>query len=259
VLEAETVPVKRLKIGMYQRYWGGNMDEGWTRLVLEQYGFPYATLMDKDILEGDLSNYDAIILPSDNPEMITGGEELQKWWKEHRPGWPLGEYPPEYMSGLGDEGNKKIKEWVQKGGRLVCLGDASMYAVQALDLKVANAMEGLTPKEFHCPGSTLHTLFDAENPVAYGMPEDALALFWNSPAFKILPNPDNDKYSVVATYPDADLLESGWLVGEKKLANKIAVLSAESGEGDAVLIGFRCQNRCQTHGTFKLLFNSLLR
>ena len=25
----------RHRIGMYQRYWGGNMDEGWTRLVLE--------------------------------------------------------------------------------------------------------------------------------------------------------------------------------------------------------------------------------
>ena len=258
VLEAETVPVKRLKVGMYQRYWGGNMDEGWTRLVLEKYGFPYTTLMDKDILEGDLSQYDAIILPHDPPAMIRGGDELREWAKENRPDYPLPEYPPEYQSGLGDEGKEKLKEWVQKGGRLVCLGDASMYGIQALDLKVANAMEGISSKEFHCPGSTLHTLFDGKNPVAYGMPEDALALFWNSPAFKILPNPDNEKYSVVATYPDADLLESGWLIGEEKLANKIAILTAESGEGDAVLIGFRCQHRCQTHGTFKLLFNSLL-
>jgi hypothetical protein len=53
-------------------------------------------------------------------------------------------------------------------------------------------------------------------------------------------------------------LESGWLVGEERLANKVAALQAQVGEGKAVLIGFRCQHRCQTGGTFKLLFNNLL-
>jgi len=63
---------------------------------------------------------------------------------------------------------------------------------------------------------------------------------------------------VVASYPDTDILESGWLIGEEHLANKVAVLRAEAGDGAAVLLGPRVQHRCQTHGTFKLLFNSLL-
>jgi hypothetical protein len=147
---------------------------------------------------------------------------------------------------------------VEKGGTLLCLGDSSMYAVEALELKVANVLDKVPSKEFHCPGSTIHIDVDTEHPVAYGMSEEALALFWSSPAFKIIPSPDNHRYSVVASYPESDLLESGWLVGEEKLANKIAVLQAEVGEGRAVLIGFRCQHRCQTGGTFKLLFNCLL-
>ncbi|MCW4051179.1 MAG: M14 family metallopeptidase [Candidatus Bathyarchaeota archaeon] len=256
--EAEVSEVKQLNIGMYQRFWGGNMDEGWTRLCLEQFSFPYETLMDADILEGDLSLYDVIILPHDSPEAITGGDEFKKWWKENRPTWPLPEYPPEYQSGLGDEGKEKLKDWVMKGGTLVCLGGASEYAIEVLDLKIANTLKDLNSKEFHCPGSTIHMDVDIYHPRAYGMPEEALALHWNSPAFKISPSPDNHKYSIVAAYPDSDLLESGWLVGEEKLANKIAVLEAEVGDGSAVLIGPRAQHRCQTHGTFKLLFNSIL-
>jgi hypothetical protein len=31
--------VKRMRVGIYQRYRGGNMDEGWTRLLLEQFSF----------------------------------------------------------------------------------------------------------------------------------------------------------------------------------------------------------------------------
>jgi len=257
-LDAEMEPVKRLKIGMYDRFWGGNMDTGWTRLCLEQYCFDYDLLFDKDILEGDLSAYDVIIFTHDNPEMITGGEDLKKWWNENRSDWPLPEYPPEYESGLGEEGKAKIAEWTRKGGTLYCVGGATEYAIDVLKLPITNVVKGLSPKEFHCPGSTLHINIENNHPAAYGMPEEALALFWNSPAFKINPGPDNHLYEVIAYYPENDLLESGWLVGEEKIADKIAAINAHVGEGKAVLMGPRVQHRCQTHGTFKLLFNSLL-
>jgi hypothetical protein len=58
--------MKRLRIAMYQRYGGGNIDEGWTRLLLEQFSFPYASIKDADIKKGNLNErYDVIILPLD--------------------------------------------------------------------------------------------------------------------------------------------------------------------------------------------------
>ncbi|GAF95114.1 unnamed protein product, partial [marine sediment metagenome] len=67
-----TMKVSAPRIGMYQRYYGGNADEGWTRLVLEQFGFPYETLKDEDIKKGGLSeSLDVIILPDDPEAMIT--------------------------------------------------------------------------------------------------------------------------------------------------------------------------------------------
>jgi hypothetical protein len=65
--------VKKPRVGMYQRYYGGNMDEGWTRFLLEMFAFNYTSLMDAEIKKGNLNaKYDTIILPQDSPGMIMG-------------------------------------------------------------------------------------------------------------------------------------------------------------------------------------------
>ncbi len=257
-IEADMEEIKGLKVGLYQRYWGGNIDMGWTRLVLEQFSFQYTLLKDNDIIDGDLTQFDVIILPHDSKEMITGGDQLKQWWKEERPGWPLTVYPPEYESGLGEEGKDKLVEWVKEGGTLFTIGGATEYAIDALNLPITNVVKDLGFKEFHCPGSTLQVMFENTHPAAYGMPEEGLALFWGSPAFKVNPGPNNHLYEVIAVYPESDILESGWLIGEEKIANMMAAINAGVDDGNVVLMGPRVQHRCQTHGTFKLLFNSLL-
>ena len=57
---------------------------------------------------------------------------------------------------------------------------------------------------------------------------------------------------------ERDILQSGWLLGEQVIAKKAAAVSVKHGEGKVVLLGFRAQNRDQTHGTFKMVFNALL-
>jgi hypothetical protein len=69
------------KIGLFQRYYGGNADEGWTRLVLEQFSFPYTKLIDEEIKGGGLADkYNVIIIPNDPDAMITG-EKLEEYSK----------------------------------------------------------------------------------------------------------------------------------------------------------------------------------
>src|SRR5207248_680007 len=41
------VPVKRPRLGIFQP-WSGSMDEGWTRWVLEQYGFSFTPIHPED-------------------------------------------------------------------------------------------------------------------------------------------------------------------------------------------------------------------
>ncbi|MEK7409291.1 MAG: M14 metallopeptidase family protein [Acidobacteriota bacterium] len=257
--------VKRLRTGMYQRYRGGNMDEGWTRWLLEHFRFPYTSLMDAEIKKGGLNErYDVIILPDDSTSAITGerGEGRGRPGSERgeAPRRPEEEYPAEYRSGIGEEGAKALKAFVEKGGTLVALGGAGNFAIERLDLSLRNVTANQSTKEFWCPGSTLKVKFDNTHPLAYGMPAEGLALYLGgSPAFEISPTAHNERYEVVVRYADRDLLQSGWLVGEATLAKKAAMVSARSGEGRVVLIGFRAQHRAQTHGTFKLLFNALVR
>ena len=54
-------------------YGGGNIDEGWTRLVLEQFNFPYKSIFDPEIKAGNLiDKYDVLVIPNDSTATITG-------------------------------------------------------------------------------------------------------------------------------------------------------------------------------------------
>lgn len=245
--------IKARCIGLYDRYWGGNIDEGWTRLTLEQFGFSYESLRDEEIMAGNLNEaYDVIIFPDDLTEMIVGGDnEIEK---------RLGNMPvPEkYRSGIGDVGVENIKAFVENGGSLITINRACEFAIEKLGLQMKNVVKDKPNKEFFCPGSTLHAEVDTSHPLGYGMPSGALALFWDSPVFSIDGSHFNDRYDVVVSYPDRDILQSGWLVGEEHLSNRAAVVSVKYGKGCVILYGFRVQFRATTHGTFKLLFNGLL-
>jgi hypothetical protein len=255
--EADLQSVVSLRAGLYQGYFGGNTDEGWTRLVLEQFEFPYETVMDSGIRRGDLrERLDVLILPSAPTALFTG--DLAEWWKTHRPHQSLPVFPPEYQTGFGGEGTEAIREFVRQGGTLVTLNEACGFAIEKLELDVRDAVKEADRRRFFCPGSTLRVRFDRGHPVAYGMPEEGLVLFWNSPAFAIVPSPHNDRFASVGTYPDRDLLQSGWLIGEELLRRNAALVVAQYGEGRVVLVGFRAQHRAQTHGTYKVLFNCLL-
>ena len=76
--------------------------------------------------------------------------------------------------------------------------------------------------------------------------------FLRSPAFEV-----KEGYSV-ASYPEANSLLSGWVLGEEHLLGRTAVAELPMGEGMAILIGVQPIFRSQTHGTFKVLFNSIL-
>lgn len=252
----ELTEVKPLKVAMYQRYYLGNADEGWTRLVFENNFFEYTTVFDADIQNG-LEKFDVLILPSDPEGALIGPKHFP-----NDPGFArmlqwIGPMPEAYCSGIGFDGVAKIREFVENGGRLLAFNQSSTFAIKHLGLGVKNAVGNLSAKEFNTHGSTLKTVVDKTQQVCYGMPDETLVFHWGGPVFEISDGFNAHKYKTPIKYVEHDVLQSGLLTGEEHIAGKGAVVTCEKGKGEVVLYGFGPQNRAQTTGTFKLLFNML--
>ena len=228
-------------------------------MMLEMFSFPYDTLMDARIKQGDLNDdYDVIVLPADGVASMTG-ERGEGGGGGGFGGGGDESIPPDYRSGFGQEGVDALEEFVESGGTLVTFAQAGSFAIEKFGLPIRNVVGGLSSTEFWSPGSTLKVTVDNTNPLAYGMPDDALAIVLaRNQVYQVVPSDRNHRIERIVTFIDRDILQSGWLLGEDVIAEKAAMVSVGHGEGKVVLIGFRAQHRAQTHGTFKLVFNALM-
>ncbi|MBI1925566.1 hypothetical protein HYR99_15100, partial [Candidatus Poribacteria bacterium] len=233
------------RLGLYKP-WVANVDEGWTRWVLEQHELPYRNLTDAEIRAGNLAErYDAIILPDMNAStMINGHAE--------------GTLPPEYVGGIASEGAANLRTFVEAGGTLICLNRASELPTQYFGLEITNVLDASsqsnpnTSKEaFFCPGSLLRIFVETTHPIGYGLEREMAAFFDSGPAFEVRGGKG------VAFYPDFNPLMSGWIEGEERIRRRGAIWDVNLGKGHVILFGFKPQYRGQSHGTFKLLFNAI--
>jgi hypothetical protein len=233
------LPLARVRVGLYKP-WVENIDEGWTRWLLEQYEFPFENIADADIRRGGLrSRFDAIVIPDQNADRLINGH-------------PAGAMPPEYTGGLGMEGTAMLRQFVGAGGTLVALDSSSELVVNLLGAQVKDATRGLPAGEFFCPGSVVQLELETD-PLTMGVPRTTAGFFSFSGAFDV----SGPAARLVGRYAKKDVLLSGWLEGEQVIAGKGAMAEVTSGEGRAVLFAFRPQHRGQSLATFRLFFNAL--
>ena len=125
-----------------------------------------------------------------------------------------------------------------------------------------NVVAGLKDDEFYCPGSLLRLLVKTSHPLGWGLRRNEVALFMHSPVFETAGSADA-RTTVVAEYPLHEQNLSGWILGADKLAGKAALVEVELGDGPnpgrVILLGFRSHFRAQARGSYKALFNAILR
>ena len=62
---------------------------------------------------------------------------------------------------------------------------------------------------------------------------------------------------MIARYAKENVLRSGWLLGEDKIKDRVALAETRMGKGRIILFGFRPQHRGQTWGTFPFIWNAI--
>ena len=236
--------------------WGGALDEGWTRWLLDQYGYAPKSLHPQEV-KGGLANADAFIIPDISPEMIATGKGGRG---EEGGGMRYNEeLPPDYRGGLEKAGADVVRGFVENGGTLVAFGSGCDYVIQEFNIPVRNALAKATQSEFSVPGSLVRVHVRADHPVTAGMPEQT-AIFIDHPMAFETTAPGNEMQRwVLMSYPEdpRDILLSGWISGEDRLTRKAAAVAMTFGKGRIVLFGFHPQQRGQTAATFPMVFNAL--
>jgi hypothetical protein len=255
-----TAELRLPRVGLYKAWHSRVDDQGWTLWVLEQADFVVDTLHDADIRTGDLSRYDAIVLPNHPGDEIFLG---------NLPGI----MPEAYVGGVGAEGTARLKAFVEDGGTLIAFDASTDLPIEHFGLPVRNSLGDLPPEEFFIPGSLIRMDVDTDHPLSGGMQPQVAAFFSQGRAFEPvrlprageggredIPEAEAPPVEVVSTYAHDDLLLSGWAMGEERhLAGRPALVNVGLGQGRVVLFGFRPQHRGQARGTYKLLFNAIQR
>jgi glutamine amidotransferase-like uncharacterized protein len=168
--------------------------------------------------------------------------------------------PAEYAGGLGERGVAALQQFVRAGGTLVLLNASSEFGIRELDVPVRNITDDQRtddPARWYAPGSLLRVRWAAGHPATRGMPDESAVYYGRSPVFE--PVPGAQGVTVLAGYPERDVLLSGYAQGEERIAGRAALVEAQYGRGRVLMFGFRPQHRGQPHDTFRVLFNALYR
>ena len=240
---AHTIVLKKARVGLY-RPWAPSIDEGWTRWILEDYGFEPKSVYNADMRAADLhSRYDVLVLPDLSSKQLMDG-------------FGIGVVPGQYAGGIGNDGIENLREFVHQGGTLIALNKTASSLIPLMSLQVQNVIEGAKSDKFFCSGALLRVETEhADLPVNFGISDAPVVMFQSGPAFQPQPGLHG---AVLARYPkETNPLESGLLLHPDAIQGKAAALELAYGKGHIVLFGFKPQFRGQSHATYKYLFNEL--
>jgi hypothetical protein len=263
--EVSTSKFKIPRVGIVET-WHHDMDGGWTRYLFDKYQLPYKVLRPDELQTVNLQrDFDVLIFTDRSKSIYMTG-------KPESDGKPVPtNYPPEYAKGMEKKGFDNLMKFVNNGGKVMAWGPATELFLGAITLgdkddkdkeefmlPVSDVGKSLTTQGLYIPGSLLRVNFRTEHPLAWGMPENGGVFHRGTPAFRTsIPGLDMDR-RVVATFPEDNILMSGYAEKEELLKREAALVWVKKGKGQIVLSSFNPQFRASTPVTFKLLFNAVL-
>lgn len=266
LVEKENIKVNQFivpRIALIETY-THDMDAGWTRFVFDSYNIPFTVIHPQEINDKDLEDeLDVIVFPDASKSLLMKGK-YSRDGKEY-----VSSYPPEYAKGMGKEGLKKVLEFVDKGGVVVSWGQSTALFEGIMEigekenkeefqLPFRDVSSDLRKSGLYVAGALIRVQLKDDHPLTLGMPDEIGIFYRGKPAFTTsLPGFDTDR-RIIASFPEKDLLLSGYSEKEKLLGRKAAMVWLKKGKGQLVIFAFNPQFRASTQSAYKLLFNSIL-
>lgn len=232
------------------------MESGWTRWLLERFGFDYKVVFPPDFEKGGLDvEFDVLLLPSGAiPTILSRGDANDGTRNDES-------IPLEFrksMGGMTQGAIDAIRRFAQQGGRVIAIGSSALNLAKHLGAQVESGLtksdgSSLSNTEFFVPGSVLSVkLNDSE--LTRGLGDHMDVMFDNSPAFRI----GSEQIEPIAVFDSAKPLRSGWAWGQEKLEGLVAIARVPLGKGDFILCGPELLFRAQPSGSIRLVFRAIV-
>ena len=256
-------PFTMPRIALVETYFH-DMDAGWTRFLFDTYHIPYTVMHPEEFAEADLAgDYDVVIFPDNDKSILMTGKQ------KSGDSYYMGSYHPDYVKGMEKEGMEKLMTFSDKGGIIIAWGRSSGLFEGILKIKENDAEEEfqlpfsdlsstLSKNGLYVPGSLVKVDLIKDHPLTIGMPRQIGVFSRGRPIFQTsVPIFDMDR-RVIGTYPEKDVVMSGYGAKAELMGNKAAMIWLKKGKGQFVFYGFGPQFRVSTQASFKLLFNAML-
>jgi hypothetical protein len=254
------------RIGLWDQY-GGSIDAGWARWVLEQFEFPFERVFAPALDAGNLNQkFDVLVfvaggLPGQGGPAGGGGGGGGAAAATSEPVNLPAEYRGQFGRTTAEKTLPMLKEFIERGGTVIAIGTSATNLAAYLRLPIENQLvengASLPRTKFFVPGSLLSVRVDTAAPAAYGMAEHTDVFFDDSPVWKLGPDVARSGLTRLAWYDTKQPLRSGWAWGQQYLENGAAALEARVGKGKVLLFAPEILQRAQPHATFKWLFNGI--
>jgi hypothetical protein len=255
--------LRKPRVGLWDQY-GGSIDAGWARWILEQFEFPFERVFAPALDAGNLNaKFDTLIFVAGAIPAGAGGG---------RGGGGGGgtatepaNLPAEYRGQMGsvsvDRTLPQLRAFMEAGGTIVAIGSSATNLARYLALPMENHLmengQPLPQSKFYTPGSVLRAHVDTKQHAAAGMNAQTDVFFDNSPVWRLGPDATARFVTPIAWFDSKTPLRSGWAWGQEYLDGGVIAVQATVGRGRALLFGAEILQRAQPYGTFKFLFNSV--
>jgi hypothetical protein len=245
--------------------WGNTQEVGWVRHALDKFEVNYDLIFKERVRQGNLREaYDVIIIPhqgrsgkglvfdiepKNKPLAYTKTEQFKT----------MGMYgeSEDISGGMGIAGVAEFEKFINAGGLLVTLGQASFFPAEFGLTRKIDA--GRTSPQFYAPGPIVEAeVLRPAHPIFYGYTQKTVAVRYANGPLLTVPEPDREQQILMRFQGTDKSVLSGLMRNPQETRNRPAIVDVPVGKGRVILFVTNPCYRWQNHGEFNMLFNTIL-